>query len=214
MVSCVLVVRINTSYSLNVLSQLSNNRDVVQPWVLLQLFLLILAVERSEVWDVMSAHTYSHLFSVIQPYLLGRDPHQHINNLIVAFSDSCKPCGMNRIYPPFTVSVIIQRLDCQVLTDERQGAGISGNRSNNNKADVHFGFGPLGDKVVVSLSECFYLMWRCSRQMWRHERESRWEAHSLFYIWVSVRGIQSRCVSHGMQWYKEERSRWFQVNLQ
>lgn len=104
------------------LSQLSNKRDVVQPWVLLKLFLLILAVERSEGWDVMSAHTYSHLFSVIQPYLLGRDPHQHVNNLIVASSDSCKPCGMNRIHPLFTVRVISAlTVRCWQMSDRGQG---------------------------------------------------------------------------------------------
>lgn len=45
-------------------------------------------VKRSEVRDVMSAHTYTHLFKVTHPQLLGHDPHWHINNPIVACSNT------------------------------------------------------------------------------------------------------------------------------
>lgn len=89
-------------------------------------------------------HTQT-FFTVIQLYLLGHDPRRHINNPTVAFSHTCKPSGMKSetsISPPFYGENQCHGtlcLDRQVMTDERRGAGIDGNRSKNNKADVHFG---------------------------------------------------------------------------
>lgn len=103
----------------------------------------------------MRAHTYTHLFKVIQPYLLGHDPDRHINNPIVAFSKTCKACGMKR---EISISTFYGKngthcLDCQAMTDARQGAGIDGNRSKNNEADVHFGW--------VSRPSGIKWMWVC-----------------------------------------------------
>lgn len=177
------------------------SRAVLQPQVCSSCFLILII-------RGLSTYTYAHLFKVIQPYLLCHDPRQHITNLTVAFSSSCKAFGMKRgirIHTPF-YGKKWDGSQCLRAGADRSGAGIDGNCCKNTKTDVHFGWvsDPLKGKWDASLPQRLCLMWM---QGWPKQPPGvkTWKAEltnaqNFFYLWMSAMMVQSCSV----QWQKEQ----------